>query len=50
MGMREAVGLQPPPQVPQNRNLKDTDFADIISKVVRDFPLSHNQPLKSADG
>jgi hypothetical protein len=39
-----------PPQTPQNQNLKDTDFVDmIISKVLRDFPFSRNQPLKSAD-
>jgi hypothetical protein len=33
---------------PQNRNYK-TDFVDIISKVLRDFRFSRNQPLKSAD-
>jgi hypothetical protein len=44
-----AAGLQHP-QTPQNRNLKNTDFVDIvISKVLRDFPFSRNQPLKSAD-
>jgi hypothetical protein len=35
---------------PINPNLKSTDFVDImISKVLRDFPFSRNQPLKSAD-
>jgi non-canonical (house-cleaning) NTP pyrophosphatase len=43
-----SAGLQPPPN-PQNRNLKGTDFVDVISKVLRDFPFSRNQPLKSAD-
>jgi hypothetical protein len=39
-----------PAQTPQNRNLKNTDFVDImISKALRDFPFSQNQPLKSAD-
>ena len=39
-----------PPKTPQNRNLKSTDFVDIIiSKVLRDFPFSRNQPLTSAD-
>jgi hypothetical protein len=38
------------PQTPQNRNLKNTDFIDImISKVLRYFAFSQNQPLKSAD-
>ena len=38
------------PHTPQNRNLKNTDFVDIvISHVLRDFPFSRNQPLKSAD-
>jgi hypothetical protein len=37
-------------QTPQNRNLKNTDFVDIvISEISRDFPFSRNQPLKSAD-
>jgi hypothetical protein len=45
----EAAGLQPP-KTPQNRNLKNTDFVDIIvSKVLRGLPSSRNQPLKSAD-
>jgi hypothetical protein len=38
------------PQSAQNRNLKSTDFVDIIiSKVLRDLPFSRNQPLKLAD-
>jgi hypothetical protein len=46
---RGAAKLQPP-QAPQNRNLNNTDFVDImISEVLRDFPFSRNQPLKSAD-
>jgi hypothetical protein len=37
-------------QTPQNRNLKNRGFVDImISEVLRDFPFSRNQPLKSAD-
>jgi hypothetical protein len=44
-----AVGLHSS-QTPQNRNLKDTYFVDIvISKVIRDLPFSRNQPLKLAD-
>jgi hypothetical protein len=39
-----------PPQTPKNKNLKNTDFVDIvISKVLPDLPFSRNQPLKSAD-
>jgi hypothetical protein len=39
-----------PPKRPQNRNLKKKDLVDIIlTKVLRDFPFSRNQPLKSAD-
>jgi hypothetical protein len=34
---------------PQNRNLKNTDFVDMISKVLRNFLFSQNQPMKSAD-
>jgi hypothetical protein len=46
-----AAGLQtaqtPPPQ---NENLKNTDFVDImISKVSHGLPFSQNQPLKSAN-
>ena len=45
---RGPAGLQFP-QTPQNRTLKSTDFVHImISKVLRDFPFSRNQPLKSA--
>jgi hypothetical protein len=37
-------------QTPKTEILKKTDFVDImISKVLRDFPFSRNQPLKSAD-
>jgi hypothetical protein len=44
-----SAGLQPL-QTPQNPNLKNTDLVDImISKVLRDFPFSRNQPLESAD-
>jgi hypothetical protein len=47
---RGLPGCSPPPQTPQNRNLKNTDFVDIMkSKVLRDFPFSQNQSLKSAD-
>jgi hypothetical protein len=44
-------GYSPPPtKPPQSRNLKNTDFVDImIPKVLRDLPFSRNQPLKSAD-
>jgi hypothetical protein len=42
-----AAGLQLPTQTPQNRNLKNTDFVDIVvSKVFRDLPFSRNQSLK----
>ena len=44
---RGLPGCSPPN--PQNRNLKNTDLVDIISKVLRDFPFSRNQPLKSDD-
>jgi hypothetical protein len=38
------------PQTPEDQNLKNTDFVDfMISKILRDFPISRNQPLKSAD-
>jgi hypothetical protein len=37
-----------PPKPPKIK--KKTDFVDImISKVLREFPVSRNQPLKSAD-
>jgi hypothetical protein len=40
----------PPPRNRQNRNLENTDFTDIIiSGLLRDFPFSRNQPLKSVD-
>jgi hypothetical protein len=43
-------GAAAPPQTPKNQNLKNTIFVDIIiSKVLRDLPVSRNQPLKSAD-
>jgi hypothetical protein len=45
---RGAAG--PQPLQTQNGNLKNTDSVDItISNVLRDFPFSRNQPLKSAD-
>jgi hypothetical protein len=38
------------PKTPQNRNLRNTDFVDImIPNVLRDISFSRNQPLKSAD-
>jgi hypothetical protein len=38
------------PPNPQNRNLKNAYFVDImISKVLRDLPFSRNHPLKSTD-
>jgi hypothetical protein len=41
------VCSHPPHQAPQNRNLKNTDFVNImISKVLRDLLFSRNQPLK----
>jgi hypothetical protein len=40
-----AAGLQPP-QTPQNQNLRNIDFVD---RLLRNFPFSRNQPLKSAD-
>jgi hypothetical protein len=44
------AGLQPPPPSPQNQSLKDTNFVYImILKVIRDFPLRQNQPLKSGE-
>jgi hypothetical protein len=42
------MGWSPP--YPQNRNINNADFVHITSKVLRDFPFSRNQPLKSADG
>jgi hypothetical protein len=44
-----AAGLLPA-QTTQKRNLKSTDFVDVMmSNVLRDFAFSQNQPLKSAD-
>jgi hypothetical protein len=49
-GGGEAAGLQPPPKTTQNWKLKNKDFVDImVSKILRHFPFSRNQPLKSAD-
>jgi hypothetical protein len=43
-----AGGLQPPK--PPKTEIKNTDFVGImISKVLRDFAFSRNQPLKLAD-
>jgi hypothetical protein len=43
-----ATGLQP--SNPPKPKLKEIYFVDImISKVLRDFPFSRNQPLKTAD-
>jgi hypothetical protein len=39
----------PSPRPPSNLNLKNTDFVDMISKVLHDLPFSQNQPLKLAD-
>jgi hypothetical protein len=45
-----AAGQQPPQTHPKPKVKKKTDFVDImISKVLRDFPFSRNQPLKSSD-
>jgi hypothetical protein len=39
-----------PLPITQNQNLKNTDFVDIMmSKLLHDFPVSQNQPLKTAD-
>jgi hypothetical protein len=47
-GMRGLPSYNPP-QTPQNRIL-NIYFIDImLSKVSHDFPMSQNQPLKSAD-
>jgi hypothetical protein len=38
------------PPKPQNRNLKNTEFVDIMrSEILLDFSFSQCQPLKSAD-
>jgi hypothetical protein len=45
LGCQDAAPPEPP-----NPKLKKHIFVDImISKVLRDFPFSRNQPLKSAD-
>jgi hypothetical protein len=47
---RGLPGCSPPPQIPQNPSLKNTDFVDsMIPNVLHDLPFSRNQPLKSAD-
>jgi hypothetical protein len=38
-----------PHKNPKTEIKKETDFVDIISKVLRYFPFSRNQPLGSAD-
>jgi hypothetical protein len=49
-GAPKAAGLLPPPPPHPQKQIKNTDFVDItISQVLRDFPFSQNQPLKSAD-
>jgi hypothetical protein len=42
-------GCSPPPKLPQNQTLKNTDFVDIISKVLHDLPFSRNKLMKLAD-
>jgi hypothetical protein len=43
-------GCSPHPPKATKLKLKNTDFVNImISKVLRDLPLSQNQPLKSVD-
>ena len=34
--------------VPADRDLKNADFVDVKSNILRDLPLSRNQLLKSA--
>jgi hypothetical protein len=48
---RGLPGYSPPLPNPRKPKFKKkTDFVDImISKVLRDFPFSRNQPLKLAD-
>ena len=46
---RKGEGGLPGCSPPQDRNLKNTDFVDIVSNVLRDLSFSLNQPLKSAD-
>jgi hypothetical protein len=43
---RGAAGGLQPPQTPQNRNLKDTDFVD-ISEFLSDLPFSRKPSLNS---
>jgi hypothetical protein len=39
-----------PGTAPPKLKFKETDFVDILlSKILRDFPFSGKQPLKSAD-
>jgi hypothetical protein len=46
---RTQGGLQSP-KPPKTKLKKKTDIVDTtISNVLRDFPFSQNQPLKSAD-
>jgi hypothetical protein len=48
-GGREHCQAAVPPN-PKNRNLKNTDFVDIMmSNILHDLPFSQNQPVKSAD-
>jgi hypothetical protein len=43
-------GVSCSPHKPPKLKFKNIDFLDImISKVLRDFPFSRNQPLKWAD-
>jgi hypothetical protein len=49
-GSRRAAAPSHTPKRPKRKFKKNIDFVDImISKVLRDFPFSRNQPLKSAD-
>jgi hypothetical protein len=42
-------GLLPGCRFPPNRILKNTDFVDLISNILRDLLFSQNQPPKLAD-
>jgi hypothetical protein len=45
-----AAVLQSPPPKPEKPKFKKQRFLNIMtSKVLRDFPLGRNQPLKSVD-
>ena len=44
MGGGGSVGLHPPK--PPKTEIKKKMFVDIISKILRDFPISRNEPLK----